>query len=187
MNIVVKTHYLWSLEFAGTFSPTFVKSVDNHRSVVCESVGVLFGVESPPVHQNVYECRLLTVFLVFRIIVVLLVWDILNHKVEHLDCCRSQFILFLWLKDFFQQVGIRNVEFALFVGFYTFNLFEPLHSIFGCRCKFIIVLHFKVNNMKTFSPIYYILPFIQKIVLLNGIFLNSSLYIWRCKFEEVIG
>ena len=171
MNIVVKTHYLWSLEFAGTFSPTFVKSVNNHRSVVCESVRVLLRVESPPVHQNVYERRLLTVFLVFRIIVILLVWDILNHKVEHLDCCRSQFILFLWLKDFFQQVGIRNVEFSLFVGFYTFNLVEPLHSIFGCRCEFIVnVLHFKVNNMKTFSPIYYILPFIRKIVLLTGNF-----------------
>jgi hypothetical protein len=29
----------------------------------------------------------------------------------------------------------------LFVSFYTFNLFEPLHSIFGCRCEFIVVLH----------------------------------------------
>jgi hypothetical protein len=29
----------------------------------------------------------------------------------------------------------------LFVGFYTFNLVEPLHSIFGCRCEFIVVLH----------------------------------------------
>ena len=179
MNIVVKTNYLWSLEFAGAFAPTFVKSVNNHRSVVCESVRVLFGIESPPVHQNVYECRLLTVFLVFRIIVVLLVWDILNHKVEHLDCCRSQFILFLWLKDFFQQVGIRNVEFTLFVGFYTFNLVEPLHSsIFGCRCEFIVnVLHFKVNNMKNvFSYLLYITIYRENSSLNWKFFLKIFIY-----------
>ena len=68
MNVVVETHYLRRLQFAGTFSPALVQTVYNHRRVVSESVGILLWVEPSPVHQYIYKRRLLTVLAVFGIV-----------------------------------------------------------------------------------------------------------------------